>query len=103
MRPEPIIRDVVESLVAGVSVEIVAGRFHTTLVRMFTELTFRISQDCGINRIVLSGGVFQNARLLTGLIDTLYAKGLKVYTHSIVPTNDGGICLGQAMVAAALA
>jgi hydrogenase maturation protein HypF len=103
MRPEPIIRDVVESLVAGESVEIVAGRFHATLVQMFAELTFRISQDCGINRIVLSGGVFQNARLLAGLVDTLYAKNLKVYTHSIVPTNDGGICLGQAMVAAALA
>ncbi len=103
IRSEPIIRDVVESLVAGVSVAIVAGRFHATLIRMFTELTIRISQDCGINRIVLSGGVFQNARLLTGLTDALYARDLKVYTHSIVPTNDGGICLGQAMVAAALA
>jgi len=89
--------------VDGVSVEIVAGRFHATLIRMFTELTMRISRDCGINRIVLSGGVFQNARLLTGLTDALYAKDLKVYTHSVVPANDGGICLGQAMVAAALA
>jgi len=103
IRPEPIIRDVVKNLVDGVSVEIVAGRFHATLIRMFTELTMRISRDCGINRIVLSGGVFQNTRLLTGMTDALYARDLKVYTHSVVPANDGGICLGQAMVAAALA
>jgi len=101
IRPEQIIHSIVEDLITGVPIEMVAGRFHATLIRMFTELTIRISRDRGINRVVLSGGVFQNARLLTGLTDALYARGLTVYTHNVLPANDGGICLGQAIVAAA--
>jgi hydrogenase maturation protein HypF len=50
--------------------------------------------------VVLSGGVFQNARLLTGLIPALAARGFEVYSHRLVPTNDGGIALGQAVIAA---
>jgi hydrogenase maturation protein HypF len=53
--------------------------------------------------VVLSGGVFQNSLLLTGLIKALEEKNFQVFTHSKVPANDGGISLGQAMVAAAVA
>jgi hydrogenase maturation protein HypF len=52
-------------------------------------------------RVVLSGGVFQNAIMLRGLMRSLEEKGFEVYTHKQVPANDGGICLGQAVVAAA--
>jgi hydrogenase maturation protein HypF len=51
--------------------------------------------------VVLSGGVFQNLRLLTGLREVLETEGFRVFTHRRVPTNDGGISLGQALVAAA--
>jgi hydrogenase maturation protein HypF len=51
--------------------------------------------------VVLSGGVFQNEILLTGLSRVLARKRFAVYTHKLVPTNDGGIALGQALVAAA--
>jgi hydrogenase maturation protein HypF len=50
----------------------------------------------------LSGGVFQNAILLTGLIDALAERRFTVFTHRQVPTNDGGIALGQAVAAAAM-
>ena len=52
---------------------------------------------------MLSGGVFQNAILLSGLVRALEDKKLKVYTHKQVPTNDGGLSLGQAIIAAAMA
>jgi len=53
--------------------------------------------------VVLSGGVFQNAILLGGLTDALEKKGLRVFSHTSVPSNDGGISLGQAAIAAELA
>jgi hydrogenase maturation protein HypF len=54
-----------------------------------------------LNRAVLSGGVFQNVIFLTGLKRALEDKGFEVFSHSLVPTNDGGISLGQAVIAAA--
>ena len=53
------------------------------------------------NRIALSGGVFQNETLLDAVIEGLEASGHTVYSHSGVPANDGGLSLGQAVVAAA--
>ncbi len=74
-----------------------------TLIKLFSELCEVIRKESGLNRIVLSGGVFQNSILLTGLIKSLEGKNFEVYTHTKVPANDGGISLGQAMVAAAIA
>ncbi len=101
IRFEPMIRDIVSSLTAGVSMATIAGRFHVTLVHLFSELAVRISRTRGIKAVVLSGGVFQNMRLLKGMTEALYAKGLTVYTPISLPANDGGISLGQAIVAAA--
>ena len=61
-----------------------------------------IRKDRGLNRVVLSGGVFQNSILLNGMIDALEERGFSVFSHQQVPTNDGGIALGQAVVAAAV-
>ena len=69
---------------------------------MYSELCSVISSDTGIDRIVLSGGVFQNSVFTRGLVKALEGEGLKVYTHKLVPPNDGGISLGQAAVAAAV-
>jgi hydrogenase maturation protein HypF len=62
----------------------------------------RIKQDQRLNRVVLSGGVFQNLVLLNAACAGLTAAGFEVYTHGRVPTNDGGISLGQAAIANAL-
>ncbi len=74
-----------------------------TLVRLFSELCTVLRKETGLDRVVLSGGVFQNAALFTGLKNALEEKAFQVFTHSLVPCNDGGISLGQAIVAAAVA
>jgi hydrogenase maturation protein HypF len=66
---------------------------------LFCEACERVRTAHGLNRVVLSGGCFQNARLLVDLSETLEANGFAVYTQSAVPSNDGGISLGQALVA----
>ena len=98
-----IIRGVVGDVASGKEASEVSARFHRTLVLLFSDLCEMVRKQTSINRVVLSGGVFQNAILLEGMIHALEGKEFKVYTHSLVPTNDGGICLGQAIVAAAKA
>jgi hydrogenase maturation protein HypF len=99
--PAPIIRGIVEDLAGRTPRPIVSARFHNTVVQVFTEVCTRIGRERGLNRIVLSGGVFQNVRLLAGLTLALEARGFEVFSHRRVPTNDGGIALGQAVAAAA--
>ena len=100
--PAPIILGVVKDLQNGKSVADISAKFHWTLICLFVDLCAVIRKDRGLNRVVLSGGVFQNAILLTGLIDALEKRRFTVYSHQQVPTNDGGIALGQAVVAAAV-
>jgi len=97
----PIIRAVVEDLLQGTAPALISARFHLSLVRLFTDLCDHLRRDTGLTRVVLSGGVFQNAILLVGLVRALEANKFKVYTHKQVPTNDGGLSLGQAIIAAA--
>ena len=99
----PIIQGVVNDMVNGIHPSVISRKFHQTLIQMFSDLCAVIRKESGLNRVVLSGGVFQNSLLLTGLIKALEEKNFQVFTHSKVPANDGGISLGQAMVAAAVA
>ena len=90
---------VLHDLEAGVSAAALARRFHTTVARASVEVCNRIAGDTGLERVVLSGGVFQN-RLLSELVYTgLIKQGLQVFTHRLSPPNDGCIALGQAAVA----
>ena len=98
---EPLIRGVVEDIGKGIRPSHIGGKFHRTLICLFTELCALLRKENGLNRVVLSGGVFQNATLLTGLLRTLKEEGFQVFSHEQVPTNDGGISLGQAIVASA--
>ncbi len=100
---QPIVCGVVKDMKAGIHPARISSKFHMTLVKLFSELCEVIRKENGLNRIVLSGGVFQNSILLTELIKALEEKHFEVYTHSKVPANDGGISLGQAFVAAAIA
>ncbi len=74
-------------------------RFHQTIVQIVTDICQRLRQTEKINDVVLSGGVFLNQFLLINCYTQLSQSGFKVYTHKKVPTNDGGISLGQAVVA----
>ena len=96
------IRQIVEDLKKNKSSAQISLKFHLTLAAAFTQATFRVKKQTGIKKVVLSGGVFNNNIILNHMIRILEEKNLKVYTHTKVPTGDGGICLGQAVVAAAL-
>ena len=97
----PIICDVVRDVQNGISVSKISATFHNTLIRIFVDICTDIRKNRDLNRVVLSGGCFQNAILLAGLIRELHRNRFDVFAHERVPTNDGGISLGQAVVAAA--
>ena len=99
--PQPIITGVVEDLLNDVPVPVISAKFHQTLIRLFTDLAQELRHAYDLNRVVLSGGSFQNAILLRGFISALRQQGFEVFSQQQVPTNDGGIALGQAVVAAA--
>lgn len=100
--PAPIILGVVKDLQDGKPVADISAKFHRTLICLFVDLCTVIRKERDLNRIVLSGGVFQNAILLTGLVIALEARNFSVFSHQQIPTNDGGIALGQAVAAAAV-
>ncbi len=95
----PIIQGVVRDMENRVSPAVISARFHRTVIDMAAALCRKIRQDSGLNRVALSGGVFQNALLLKGLIRQLSADRFTVFSHALVPANDGGISLGQAIFA----
>jgi hydrogenase maturation protein HypF len=97
----PAIRAMVEEKLAGKRSEDMAFSFHRTLIISMAAMAERIRQKTGLTRIALSGGCFQNRVLLNGCINILSEAGFDVYCHRLVPTNDGCICLGQAVSAGA--
>jgi hydrogenase maturation protein HypF len=98
----PAIRDAVFQLVGGESPARVSARFHNTLAAATGDVVRAIGHNFGRMPIALSGGCFQNARLTESIVSDL-APCCKAYTHAKVPTGDGGISLGQAVVADAIA
>ena len=94
-----ILSAIIENLEQGVSSGRISVRFHNTIARMTDEMCRLIADETGINQVVLSGGVFQNRLLLRKTIKLLENSGFQVFSHRQVPCNDGGISLGQAVVA----
>lgn len=95
----PTIAAILEDLAADVPAADIARRFHNSVARAAVATCSEIAAESGLNRVVLSGGVFQN-RLLSELVyNGLISNGLQVFTHRLVPPNDGGIALGQAAIA----
>ncbi len=96
------VRDLVKSVVndvrKGMSLFLISQRFHQTLIYLFTETARQARQDTGIRTVALSGGVFQNHLLFTGLLSALTEAGFTVATHAQVPGNDGGLSFGQAVI-----
>jgi hydrogenase maturation protein HypF len=90
-----------EDLKAGVSREIIAARFHNGLAALIQRGCELLREQHSLSTVALSGGVFQNLLLLGETVTRLETSGFTVLTHSRVPCNDGGISLGQAVVAAA--
>jgi hydrogenase maturation factor HypF (carbamoyltransferase family) len=90
-----------EEMLAGVDPAVIAARFHNGVADVIVRARALLRDRTGIGTVALSGGVFQNLLLLGRTVDRLRANDFRVLTHARVPTNDGGISLGQAAVAAA--
>jgi len=97
-----LISSVVDDLLRGCSAATVGMRFHNTLAVMARDVCLRIREQHKIDRVALSGGCFQNRLLLVKTMAALKEAGFRVLTHSQVPCNDGGISLGQAVIAASM-
>jgi hydrogenase maturation protein HypF len=97
--PLEAVRGIVKDLMRGCSPSYISGKFHRTMARLVVETCRAIRLKTGLERVVLSGGVFQNALLLALVFEGLSNYGFEVHSHRLVPTNDGGISLGQAVIA----
>jgi hydrogenase maturation protein HypF len=84
---------------AGVDTGRIAARFHNGVAGVAGEVCRRLRDERGLNEVILSGGVWQNVTLLRRTLTLLADDGFKVYTHRLVPPNDGGLALGQAAIA----
>jgi hydrogenase maturation protein HypF len=96
----PLFIALVEDLRCQVAASVLSSRFHLGLIQALVESTRRIAERSGIREVCLSGGSFQNAILATGLERELTNAGLSVYKHTQVPPGDGGLSLGQLLIAA---
>jgi hydrogenase maturation protein HypF len=94
---EPLVRALLDDRASGVPIDVIAARFHAALA----ELAVVVAVRAGLPRVALSGGCFQNARLAAIVRDRLGANGFEVYAPHRYPPNDGGLSLGQALVARA--
>jgi hydrogenase maturation protein HypF len=97
------VKDTLNSIIADVqakrSVELIAARFHRTVADIAVDVCKRARELSGLNEVVVSGGVWQNRILLQLVRDGLKQNGFVMYSHHQVPTNDGGLSLGQAVIA----
>jgi hydrogenase maturation factor HypF (carbamoyltransferase family) len=97
--PTPVIQAVVADVRAGVSPGVIAAKFHNGLAHAICDICVRLREETGLTDVALSGGVFQNVTLLGKTVPLLEKAGFTVYTHRLVPPNDGGLALGQAIIA----
>ncbi len=95
----PAIHAIIADIARSRSTAEIAACFHNTLSAAIIEICCRIQRAEGLNRVCLSGGTFQNMYLLQRVVAGLRRKGFEVFLHTIVPANDGGIALGQAVIA----
>jgi hydrogenase maturation protein HypF len=95
----PIIRAVVADVLARAGTPVIAAKFHNTISNVVVEIARRIRSTDRINKVALTGGTFQNMRLLSRSVALLRAADFEVLLHAAVPANDGGLALGQAAIA----
>ena len=100
--PVPLLSALNGARAAGESVPELAAAFHESVVASTVEVVERIADQSGLRTVVLSGGCFQNARLLSGMRRELASRSFEVLTPLRLSPNDGAISYGQAAVATAI-
>lgn len=99
IRLKDLLAAVVEDVRGQKSAGLIGARFHQTVTAIALQACQRASAQTGIREVALSGGVWQNQLLLNLVREGLEQAGFTVYFHQQTPTNDGGLALGQAIVA----
>ncbi|MBN2280066.1 MAG: carbamoyltransferase HypF [Candidatus Marinimicrobia bacterium] len=96
---EPMIRQLIEDVQLKQNFAVISEKFHRGLTEILYQMVKLARKKTSLNKVVLSGGVFMNSFLLKSLENKLLNDKFSVYTHRKVPTNDGGIALGQLVIA----
>ncbi len=94
----PLIRGVLEDVRRGMETAVIAAKFHNAVANLILQISLQLRQKTGLNQVALSGGVFQNVRLLETAVHNLQAHQFETFTHHLVPPNDGGLALGQVII-----
>jgi hydrogenase maturation protein HypF len=98
--PSETIQEIAADVIKGINTAVISGRFHNTVVEMVLSGVRMLSESTDIKQVALGGGVFQNMLLINKMLDALEVSGFEPLVHRRVPTNDGGLSLGQAIIAA---
>ena len=96
-----LICEVAKDVSAEVPISVISAKFHNAVARLILELSLKLRERFSLNKIALSGGCFQNVALLQKAISLLSKNDFEIFTHQKVPPNDGGLALGQAVLASA--
>ncbi|MGM0531623.1 MAG: carbamoyltransferase HypF [Bacteroidota bacterium] len=96
----PSFKQIIDDMKQNIPPQVIAARFHNTVVHVIANLARKVREDHHINKVVLSGGTFQNRYLSETTVRLLKDMNFKVYQNKLVPSNDGGIALGQMAIAA---
>ena len=101
VRGSDLIAAAAADIAAGTGADVISARFHRGVAGLIEQGCLLLRDRCGLDTVALSGGVFQNLLLTRQTVHRLESAGFRVLQHVRVPCNDGGISLGQAVVAAA--
>jgi len=94
-----VIQDVAKDVLAKVPASIIAAKFHNGVADVILKLSLMMREKYNLTQVALSGGVFQNVALLEAATKGLRQADFEIFTHRLVPPNDGGLALGQAVIA----
>ena len=97
--PRPTIEAIANDVQGGEPIGEISARFHLTIAHVIADACVRLRDSTALTRVCLSGGTFQNLRLLTHAVNLLRERRFEVFVHHRVPANDGGLALGQAVIA----
>ena len=93
-------KGIIDDIKSGINVSVISAKFHNTIINIIFAVVSGIRKEHNINKVVLSGGSFQNSYILEKVENLLKNNGFNVFSHKSIPTNDGGIALGQLAIAA---
>jgi hydrogenase maturation protein HypF len=99
LNPSPLLKGICADLKDGKPAGFISTKFHNSIAVMIAAVCLRLKERYRLDSVALSGGCFQNGQLLSRSISKLQQVGFTVLHHHLVPPNDGGIALGQALIA----